>query len=389
MAGLVPPARRKPLRRGEGLGINVFPSMPNDLDGRNKPGHDGLETDGRQTPIAICNRTSAHGQGQMPSQRLKRASSLASSPRTSLGCPACSTTCTAHTEEAFVTNQLSDDLTIVNLATSTPVATIPIGGKPAGVAVAADGRFAYVASPDDKAVSVVDAAERKVVGRIEVGGGPLGIAVTPDGATVYVADWYNAAIRIIDAKTRAVTASIAVGASPSGLAVTPDGKLLLSADRDDDMVSVIDTATQTRLKTIKVGTRPFGVTIDGDGQRAYTANVGSNDVSVIDLAEAREVGRIKTGLRPYAVALAQGKGFVTDQYDGTVTVFDVASLQPLTRITVGDYPEGIAATADGRRIIVANWESNILSVIDVATLKVTGEIKVGNGPRAFGSFLRR
>ncbi|MDU6746746.1 MAG: YncE family protein, partial [Bradyrhizobium sp.] len=169
----------------------------------------------------------------------------------------------------------------------------------------------------------------------------------------------------------------------------PDGKLLLSADRDDDMVSVIDTATQTRLKTIKVGTRPFGVTIDGDGQRAYTANVGSNDVSVIDLAEAREVGRIKTGLRPYAVALAQGKGFVTDQYDGTVTVFDVASLQPLTRITVGDYPEGIAATADGRRIIVANWESNILSVIDVATLKVTGEIKVGNGPRAFGSFLRR
>ncbi|MFN5455202.1 YncE family protein, partial [Bradyrhizobium sp.] len=149
-----------------------------------------------------------------------------------------STTCTAHTEEAFVTNQLSDDLTIVNLATSTPVATIPIGGKPAGVAVAADGRFAYVASPDDKAVSVVDAAERKVVGRIEVGGGPLGIAVTPDGATVYVADWYNAAIRIIDAKTRAVTASIAVGASPSGLAVTPDGKLLLSADRDDDMVSV-------------------------------------------------------------------------------------------------------------------------------------------------------
>jgi YVTN family beta-propeller protein len=137
-----------------------------------------------------------------------------------------------------------------------------------------------------------------------------------------------------------------------------------------------------------VAARPFGITIDPEGRRAYTANVGSNDVSVIDLADNSEIGRVKTGLRPYAVALARGRGFVTDQYDGTVSVFDLATLKPVKRITVGDYPEGIAATADGRQIIVANWESNSLSVIDVAELKVTGEIKVGDGPRAFGAFLR-
>ena len=94
----------------------------------------------------------------------------------------------ARAEEAFVTNQLSDDLTVVDLATSKPVATIAIGGKPAGIAISHDGRFAYVTSPDAKAVTVVDASARKVVGRVEVGGGPLGIAVAPDGATVYVAD---------------------------------------------------------------------------------------------------------------------------------------------------------------------------------------------------------
>ncbi|HEU0145389.1 MAG TPA: YncE family protein, partial [Bradyrhizobium sp.] len=119
------------------------------------------------------------------------------------------------------------------------------------------------------------------------------------------------------------------------------------------------------------------------------ANVGSNDVSVIDIAGRSEIGRVKTGLRPYAVALAQGRGFVTDQYDGTVTVFDVGTLQPVKRINVGQYPEGIAATADGRRVIVANWESNTLSIIDADSLKVIGEVKVGDGPRAFGVFLRR
>ena len=150
----------------------------------------------------------------------------------------------ARAEEAFVTNQLSENLTVVDLTSLQPVATIAIGGKPAGVAITPDGRFAYVTSPDTKALTVVDAAARRVVGRINTGGGPLGVAVAPDGATVYVADWYAAAVRVIDPKEQRVIADIAVGASPSGLAVTPDGRLLLSADRDADSVSVIDTATR-------------------------------------------------------------------------------------------------------------------------------------------------
>jgi YVTN family beta-propeller protein len=70
-------------------------------------------------------------------------------------------------------------------------------------------------------------------------------------------------------------------------------------------------------------------------------------------------------------------------------VFDLASLRPIKRINVGDYPEGIAATADGKRVIVACWESNTLGIIDAAELKVIGEIRTGDGPRAFGAFLRR
>jgi YVTN family beta-propeller protein len=94
-------------------------------------------------------------------------------------------------------------------------------------------------------------------------------------------------------------------------------------------------------------------------------------------------------MRPYAVALAQGRGFVTDQYGGTVSVFDVATLKPMKRINVGDYPEGINATADGRRVLVACWESNTLEIIDAAELRVIGKVETGDGPRAFGAFLRR
>jgi DNA-binding beta-propeller fold protein YncE len=62
--------------------------------------------------------------------------------------------------------------------------------------------------------------------------------------------------------------------------------------------------------------------------------------------------------RPYAVALAKGRGFSTDQYGGTVSVFELSTLQPVKRISVGDYPEGIETSADGNNVYVVNWFSN-------------------------------
>lgn len=75
--------------------------------------------------------------------------------------------------EAFVTNQGSNELSIIDLDTMASVATIPIPGGPAGIAVSGDGKWAYVTSPDAKQLTVVDAEQRTVVRQIPVGGGPL------------------------------------------------------------------------------------------------------------------------------------------------------------------------------------------------------------------------
>ena len=52
--------------------------------------------------------------------------------------------------EAFVTNQTGDSLSVVDLAAEKAAPAIHIGGKPAGVAMSPDGRFAYLTSPDSK-----------------------------------------------------------------------------------------------------------------------------------------------------------------------------------------------------------------------------------------------
>ena len=293
-------------------------------------------------------------------------------------------------DTAFITNQSSEDLSVVDLDTGEVLRTTAIGGKPAGIAVGRHWGNApqrlYVVSPGNKTVSVLDGEGRAVADRIELPGGPLGIAVHPSGSPIYVADWYGARLWAV-VPDGGVVGEISTGDSPSGIAVTPDGAKVLSADRDSNQVTIADAQTLAVLARVPVGTRPFGITIDPAGRHAYTADVGSNTVTVIDIAAATAIGQVPTGERPYAVALAGGKGFVTDQYADTVTVFDLATLAPIGRIDVGEYPEGIDVSQDGRSVIVANWFSNTLSVIDVETLAVTREIDVGDGPRAFGLFI--
>ncbi len=271
--------------------------------------------------------------------------------------------------EAIVTNQPGDSLSVVDTSTMKVLAEIKLSGKPAGIALSPGKKIAYVTAPDGKTLFAVDLDSRTVTQRLQVGSGPLGIAAHPTKSEIYVADWYahkiavlvwrtvpviegdahlagaadDAAVTARQAEVLLEAAQIPVGQSPSGLAVTPDGKWLLSADRDSNQVSFIDLETRKVEATVPVGERPFGITVSPDGKAAYTANVGSDDVSVIDVSTRTVSGTVKVGRRPYAVALSGGRGFVTDQYAGTVTVFDSEALTTVKTIEACDHPEGIEA----------------------------------------------
>ncbi len=69
-------------------------------------------------------------------------------------------------------------------------------------------------------------------------------------------------------------------------------------------------------------------------------------------------------------------------------VFDTQTLGILKTIEACDHPEGIEQSAADGAIYVACWGDNKLLKIDPVELKVTAKAEVGDGPRAFGKFLR-
>jgi YVTN family beta-propeller protein len=123
----------------------------------------------------------------------------------------------ARAQNAYITNQASNTVSVIATATNTVVGSpVPVGNGPQGVAVTPDGSKVYVANFGDNTVSVIATATNMVVGSpITVGNNPRGVAVTPDGSTVYVANTGRNTVSVIATATNMVVGSpISVSNNP-------------------------------------------------------------------------------------------------------------------------------------------------------------------------------
>ncbi len=108
---------------------------------------------------------------------------------------------------------------MINTATNTVTATIPVGVSPTFLDITPDGAFAYVSNFFSGSVSVIDTATNTVIALVNVGlGFPAGVAINPDGTFAYVAILTANVVLRIDTATNTVTASIPVGNGPAGVA---------------------------------------------------------------------------------------------------------------------------------------------------------------------------
>jgi len=122
-------------------------------------------------------------------------------------------------QNAYITNQRSGTVSVIDTATDAVSATIPVGLTPDGVAVSPGGSKVYVTNASSNTVSVIDAATNTVSATIPVGVTPIGVAITPDGRKAYVANVSSSTVSVIDTATNTVITKIAVGSQPIAFGV--------------------------------------------------------------------------------------------------------------------------------------------------------------------------
>ncbi|MBI3811329.1 MAG: beta-propeller fold lactonase family protein [Nitrospirae bacterium] len=207
----------------------------------------------------------------------------------------------------LVTNTDSDDVTVTDLKTLKPVATIPTGHHPHGISVRPDGRYAFVANMMSSDLTVIDLERMAPQATVKLRG-EIGVQawVTPDGRWVYVSSLNPKGTGIvtkIDASTFSVVTEISVGSKPAQLGVTPDGHYLVVCNQGSNSISVIDTRTDKVIKEIPgQGEWTHGVSFSNDGRWAYFTNTNSHSVAVMDLSRLEVVKTLSVGRGPNGIA---------------------------------------------------------------------------------------
>lgn len=309
---------------------------------------------------------------------------------------------------AYVTDSLSNTVSVIDLHDHAVIGRLPVGKLPRGVAVSPDG-LVYVASQLSDAVSIIRMRDNRVIGMIPTEQGPYGLAVSPDGKEVYVTQAghfprFGTTVSVIDASARKVVGTIPVGNQPIGIAISPDGRRLyvasqwgpdLGLDQDSTSgLSVIEVATRTS-RTIKLDTgMATGIAVSPDGAYVYVAHeVPVGVVRVVRTSDLETVAKVTVGNGPFGIAVSpDGKTIYAANLgtvigDETVSVIRTSDWTVTDTITVGKVPVGIAVSPDGRQVLTANRMSNTVSVIDAATRQVIDTFPVGEEPWALGNFI--
>jgi YVTN family beta-propeller protein len=156
----------------------------------------------------------------------------------------------------------------LNASTNQVTATIsdPSINGAALLAITPDGKTLYVSNEISNKISVVSTATNLVTTSISVGQIPLGLAITPDGKTLYVANGADSTVSVIATATNTVSATISGFNGPEGLAVTADGKKAYAANTVANTLSEITTASNTITATVATGMTPVFVTLSGNRQ---------------------------------------------------------------------------------------------------------------------------
>lgn len=123
------------------------------------------------------------------------------------------------------------------------------------------------------------------------------------------------------------------------------------------------------------------LTIDPAARHLFISR--ATHVMVIDADSAKSVGDIPDTPGVHGIALAPefGRGFTSNGREGTVSIFDLATLKPIGKVqNVGDNPDAILYDPATKRVFTFNGRSHDSTAIDAQTGKIVGKIPLDGKP---------
>ncbi len=311
-------------------------------------------------------------------------------------------------EYAYVTNQGSATVTVLDVVNVRLDRELPVGENPVAVAASPTRNEVYVlnagAQGRQGSISVIDCEHNAVVATIAVGRDPAAIDVDAKGKLAYVANRGSNSVSVVDLDARRAVAQIGVGEEPDAASLSPDGKTLVVANWGGDSVTLIDAETGKLRAVIEGCAGAVSPVILPDSSKAFVACSGGHQVMAIALArsEARSAAdaqsakdaqpatpdRLETlmdvGRAPVHLALKPdgGEVFVSNSLSDSVSEIYATTDEVGDTYMIGEDPVMGLVSRENSLLYEANLQSPYVTVYSIDDGKRIKSVHVGDGPAA-------
>jgi WD40 repeat protein len=252
-------------------------------------------------------------------------------------------------------------ITVWNLITGKPVATLPAGQQKTTVAVSADGKFIFSSaakqsaqseSPDPKqSATLWNRADGRAVWTTTVDGQANCAAVSPNANRIAIGG--GDGVRILDAASGKLLRFLeeADKYGISSLAFSPDGRSLIEGNGDwEDNASIWDVETGKRLHTLHGHAKVVSsVTYSPDGKHVATGGQdGTGRIWNAATGAQEHILRLDSASPFQSVTYSiDGAQVISGHADGSVAIWNAATGALIVTLVAGADGEWVAITPEG------------------------------------------
>jgi DNA-binding beta-propeller fold protein YncE len=280
-------------------------------------------------------------------------------------------------------------LAIIDPATLTIIARVPVGSDPHEVIASSDGKTAYVSIYGGGSLhelNVIDLIAQKALPSLDTRPlmGPHGLDYA--GGKVWFSAEGSKTVGRYDPSTGKFDWCMGTGQDRTHMIyVTADGKSVYTTNVSSGTVSILVDSMGHRgwVQTlIPVARGSEGFDVSPDGRKLWTAGSEDGTITIIDITARKVTGTIDAkvlGANRLKFTPDGKRVLITSLRTGDLFIYNAVTHKELKRLNTGHGAAGILMDDGGSRAFLGCTPDNYIAVIDLKTLEVAGHINL-DGP---------
>jgi YVTN family beta-propeller protein len=263
--------------------------------------------------------------------------------------------------------------------------SLPLGDLPLNIAVSRDQKYLAVTNngQSTQTIQLFDAKREIQLDEIIIPKSWYGLKFAKDGKTLYAGGGNDNRVmvyRLLSGKLIAVDSILLEGKtkqaiSPTGLEIDDDRKILYTVTKEDNSLYLVNLQDKKVMMKVHLPAEAFSCILSPDNRLLYISCWGCDKVIVFDTKAQKLTSDIDVGDNPNELCLSRdGKWlYVANANDNNVSVINTNTRTVVETLNAALYPNapagstsnGLALSPDEKTLYIANADNNCLAVFNV------------------------